>query len=85
MLMGATHQRVFTGVGECFCCVEKKKLSKAFCGSRGNCEKADKVPQVMSLDSAMVEAEDYKLENGKQKHQRNEFTRPHLYSRLEIQ
>ncbi len=31
-----------------------KKLHKAFCGSRGSCEKSDKLPQVMSLESGSV-------------------------------
>ena len=35
-----------------------KKLYKASCGSRGICVKADKSPQVMSLESASVGAED---------------------------
>ncbi len=30
----------------------------AFCGSRGSCVKSDKLPQVMSLESASVGAED---------------------------
>ncbi len=35
-------------------CVCGKKLPKAFCGSRRSCVKSDKLPQVMSLESASV-------------------------------
>ncbi len=41
----------------------KKKVYKAFCGSRGSCAKSDKWTQVMSLESSTVVAEDYKFEN----------------------
>ena len=40
-----------------------KKLYEAFCSSRGSCVKSDKLPQVMSLESASVGAEDYTFEN----------------------
>ncbi len=39
-----------------------KKLYKA---SRGSYVKSDKLPQVMSLESASVRSEDYKFENEK--------------------
>ncbi len=42
-----------------------KKLYKAFCGSGWSCEKSDKLPQVMSLESALVGAENDKFENKK--------------------
>ena len=38
--------------------------SKAFCGPTGRCLKPDKLPKVMSLESASVRAGDYKFENG---------------------
>ncbi len=40
-----------------------RKLYNVFCGSGGSCVKSDKSPQVMSLESALVGAEDYKFEN----------------------
>ena len=39
--------------------------TKAFCVSKGRCVKSNKLPQVMSLESASVEAEDDKFENEK--------------------
>ncbi len=40
-----------------------KKLNKAFCDSRGSCVKFNKLPHVMSLESALFGAEDYKFDN----------------------
>ncbi len=40
-----------------------KKLYKEFCVSKGSSVKFDTFPQMMSLESVMVEAEDYKFEN----------------------
>lgn len=42
-----------------------ESLCEAFCGSRGSSVKSDNVPQVMSLESEPVRAEDYKFENEK--------------------
>lgn len=40
---------------------DKKKLYKAFCGSRRSSVKSDKLPQMMSLESLSVGAEDKNL------------------------
>lgn len=45
-----THQSMFMGV-------------KKFCSSSGSCIKSDNLPHVMSLETALVWAEDYMLEN----------------------
>lgn len=50
-----THQSLFTDVGEYYCICEKK--TKTFWGSKESCGKSDKLPQLMSLESALVGAE----------------------------
>lgn len=39
--------------------------SCTFCGSRGSCVKSDNLPQMISLESALTGAEDYKFEKEK--------------------
>ncbi len=56
------HQSLFAGPGSTTVYV-KKMLYDTFCGSSSSCTKCDKLPQVMSLESALVRAEDYKFEN----------------------
>lgn len=53
---------MFPGVREYDCIYEKSSI-KPFVSSGGRCVKSEKLPQVMSLESAPVGAEDYKFEN----------------------
>lgn len=41
----------------------EKKRYKSFCGARGSCTKSKKLPQVMSFQSVLVGAEEYRFEN----------------------
>ncbi len=59
-----THQSLCTGVGEYYCICELH-IELHIYGSRGHCVTADTLPHVMSLESALVGAEDYKTENEK--------------------
>lgn len=87
-----TQQRLFTWE-QMMHTVCGKKLYQVFCGSRGSWAKSEKLPRVMSLESALVGAEDLKFENVKNlpmRSWRSELTRPlqatpHLCLTLEAQ
>lgn len=57
------NQMDFTETGV-YHCVGEKKMEKRFCDSRGSCTKADKLPQVMSLESVSVGAEGNEKKSG---------------------
>lgn len=58
-----TYQSLFIGLVEYNCICEKEV--KAFCGSRGSSIKSDKLPHVMLIKWVLVEYEDLKSENKK--------------------
>lgn len=63
-MKGELSLRVLGNMPSSYSICEKKYFG-AFCGSRWRCMKSDKLPQVMSFESASVGAEDYKYENEK--------------------
>ena len=48
-----------------YICEKKLYSLKTFCGSRGSCVKSDTLPHVMSPETVLVGAEDYKFDNKK--------------------